>query len=117
MKNGGVHDPVLAPVSEVLTFLAKQFAEGKQYRTINVLRFAISSAHVHVDSKPIGQHPLVVRLMRGVSICQPPLPPNFGVIHRKETLERCILNRISQHIESYIHSEQFGFVSSRSCAT
>ena len=67
-------DPVLAPVSEVLTFLAEQFAEGKQYRTINVLRSAISSAHVHVDSKPIGQHPLVVRLMRGVSICRPPQP-------------------------------------------
>ena len=66
--------PVLAPVSEVLTFLAEQFAEGKQYRTINVLRSAISSAHVHVDSKPIGQHPLVVRLMRGVSICRPPQP-------------------------------------------
>ena len=67
-------DPVLAPVSEVLTFLAEQFAEGKQYRTINVRRSAISSAHVHVDSKPIGQHPLVVRLMRGVSICRPPQP-------------------------------------------
>ena len=108
---------MLAPVSEVLTFLAEQFAEGKQYRTINMLRSAISSAHVHLDSKPIGQHPLVVRLMRGVSTCRPPLPPNFGVIRRKQTVERCIRNRISQHIESYIYSEQFGFVSSRSCAT
>ena len=67
-------DPVLAPVSKVLTFLAEQFAGGKQYRTINVLRSAISSAHVYVDNKPIGQHPLVVRLMRGVSICRPPQP-------------------------------------------
>ena len=31
-------DPILGPVSEVLTFLAEQFSEGKQYRTINVLR-------------------------------------------------------------------------------
>ena len=38
-------DPVLAPVSKVLTFLAEQFAGGKQYRTINVLGSAISSAH------------------------------------------------------------------------
>ena len=67
-------DPVLAPVSKVLTFLAEQFAEGKQYRTINVLRSAISSAHVYVSNKPIGQYPLVIRLMKGVSICRPPQP-------------------------------------------
>ena len=67
-------DPVLAPVSKVLTFLAEQFVGGKQYRTINVLRSAISSAHVYVNNKPIGQHPLVIRLMRGVSICRPPQP-------------------------------------------
>ena len=52
--------------------MAEQFAEGKQYRTINVLRSAISSAHVYANNKPIGQHPLVIRLMRGVSICRPP---------------------------------------------
>ena len=67
-------DPVLRPVSEVLTFLAEQFSEGKQYRTINVLRSAISSAHMHVNNKPIGQHPLVIRLMKGVSISRPPQP-------------------------------------------
>ena len=67
-------DPVCGPVSEVLTFLAEQFSNGKEYRTINVLRSAISSAHVHVDNKPVGQHPLVVRLMKGVSISRPPQP-------------------------------------------
>ena len=39
-----------------------------------MLRSAISSAHVYVNNKPIGQHPLVIRLMRGVSICRPPQP-------------------------------------------
>ena len=34
-----------------------------------------------------------------------------------KTLQRCILNHISQHIQSNIHSTQFGFVSGRSCAT
>ena len=67
-------DPILGPVSEVLTFLAEQFSEGKQYRTINVLRSAISSAHAHVDTKPIGQHPLVIKLMKGVAISRPPQP-------------------------------------------
>ncbi len=50
-------DPVFGPVLEVLTFLAEQFSNGKQYRTINVLRSAISSAHVHVDNEPIGRIP------------------------------------------------------------
>ena len=34
-----------------------------------------------------------------------------------KTLERCIPNHISQHIQSNIHSAQFGFVNGRSCAT
>ena len=34
-----------------------------------------------------------------------------------KTLERCLLNHIPQHIQSNIHSAQFGFVNGRSCAT
>ena len=34
-----------------------------------------------------------------------------------KTLERCILNHISQYIQSNIHSAQFGFVNGRCCAT
>ena len=67
-------DPVLCPVSDILTFLAEQFAMGKEFRTVNVLRSAISSAHCHIDNKPAGQHPLVVRLMKGVSISRTPQP-------------------------------------------
>ena len=48
---------------KVLTFLGDQYLKEKQYRTLNVLCLAISSAHVLVDNKPICQHPLVVRLM------------------------------------------------------
>jgi hypothetical protein len=54
--------------------LAEQFEQGNQYRTINVLRSAISSAHVHVDNKLIGQHLLIIKLMKGVSISRPPQP-------------------------------------------
>jgi hypothetical protein len=67
-------DPVLCPVSDILTFLAEQFSKGKEYRTVNVLRLSISSAHCHIDNKHVGQHPLVVRLMNGVSISRPPQP-------------------------------------------
>ena len=67
-------NPVLSPIEEILTFLAEQFSDGKEYRTINVFRSAISSAHVYLDGKPVGQHPLVVRLMKGISISRPPQP-------------------------------------------
>ena len=43
-----------------------------QYQTVNVLRSAISSTHQWVDGKPIGQHPLVIRLLKGISNERPP---------------------------------------------
>ena len=45
-----------------------------QYRTVNVLLSAISSTHQWVDWKPIGQHPLVIRLLKGISNERPPRP-------------------------------------------
>ena len=57
-----------------MTFLAEQFSNSKEYRTVNVVRSAISSAHGHVDDKPVGQHSLMIRIMKGVSISRPPQP-------------------------------------------
>ena len=62
------------PINEILIFLAEKYSEGKEYRTINVFRSAISSTHIHIDNKPVGQHPLVIRLMKGISISRPPQP-------------------------------------------
>ena len=67
-------DPISAGVNNVLTFLSEQFQNNLQYRTVNVLRSAISSTHQLIDGKPIGQHPLVVRLMKGISNERPPRP-------------------------------------------
>ena len=67
-------NPVLYPVPDISTFLAEQFSNGKEYRTVNVLRSAISSAHCHVDNKPVGQHALLIKRMKGVSISRPPQP-------------------------------------------
>ena len=57
-------DPISCPVSEFLTLLAEQFSQGKEYWSRNVLRSAISSAHCHVDDKPVEQHPLIVKLLK-----------------------------------------------------
>ena len=67
-------DPLSAPLSEVLEFLCEQFDSGKQYRTINTIRSAISMTHEEVDGLRVGQHPLVSRFLKGVFNSRPPAP-------------------------------------------
>ena len=55
-------------------FLAAIFKQGLEYNTINGYRSAISAYHVHINNKPVGEHPEVSRLMRGVSNERPPQP-------------------------------------------
>ena len=47
---------------------------GKQYRTINTLRSAISMSHNEIDGTRVGQHPLVSRFLKGVFNNRPPAP-------------------------------------------
>jgi hypothetical protein len=67
-------DPLSAPVREVLEFLCERFEAGKQYRTINTLRSAISMTHEEVDGVRVGQHPMVSRFLKGVYNLRPPAP-------------------------------------------
>ena len=67
-------DPISAGLNNVPTFLSEQFESNFQYRTVNVLRSAISSTHQSVDGKPIGQHLLVILLLKGISNERPPRP-------------------------------------------
>ena len=67
-------NPISANVKDILTFLSDQFDSNLQYRTINVLRSAISSIHPWIEGKPVGQHPLVTRLMKGIANERPPKP-------------------------------------------
>ena len=61
---------VHAAISAILDFLACQLAEGRQYRTINSSHLAISMTHTPiVDGAVMGKHPLVIRLMKGISNC------------------------------------------------
>ena len=64
-------DPFSGLVKEVL---ANLHDEGYIYRSLNSYRSAISSVHERVDGCPVGQHPLVIRLMKGVFNDRPPLP-------------------------------------------
>ena len=67
-------NPISATVKDILTFLSDQFDNNLQYRTVNVLRSAISSIHPWIESKPVGQHPLVIRLIKGIANERPPKP-------------------------------------------
>ena len=48
-------DPISASLNSILSFLADCFDEGLQYRSINVLRSALSSTHPKIDGHPVGQ--------------------------------------------------------------
>lgn len=67
-------DPLSAPLKDVLEFLLLEFEAGKQYRTINTTRSAISMTHTEVDGVRIGQHPLVTRMLKGIFNSRPPKP-------------------------------------------
>jgi len=65
---------VSAPLSEVLEFLAKAFSDGLEHCSTNVLCSAISSTHSKIDSFPVGHHPCVTKLMKGILNSHPPKP-------------------------------------------
>ena len=58
-----------------------------KYRTINVLRSALSSIHPKIDSYCVGQHPYVINLMWGI-LNSRLLPPRFAY-----TWDLCLLTR------------------------
>ena len=58
----------------VKDFLTDLFEQGMQHRSINTIRSAVSMTHDNIEGTPIGQHPLVTRLLRGVHNLRPPKP-------------------------------------------
>lgn len=50
------------------------FNDGAAYRSVNVARSDISTAHTKVDGHPTGQHPLVTQQLKGMFNSRPPKP-------------------------------------------
>ncbi len=67
-------NPISASIRDILIFLGDQFDKDLQYRMVNVLCSAISSIHPWIDGKPVGQHALVTRLIKGIANQRPPKP-------------------------------------------
>ena len=61
-------------LADITSFLSDCFNEGLEYRTLNTYRSALSGVLPPVDGFPVGQHPLVVRLLKGVQNLRPALP-------------------------------------------
>ena len=57
----------------MINFLAELFREGYQYRSLNSYRSAISAVHARIDGHTVGQHPLVVRMLKGAFNERPPV--------------------------------------------
>ena len=67
-------NPTSGPIRDVINFLAELYNKGYQYRSLNSYRSAISTVHLEVDDHPVGQLPLVSRMLKGVFNERPPLP-------------------------------------------
>lgn len=62
-------------VVEVIEFLTTLFNKKLGYSALNTARSALST-FVNCDGKPVGQHPLVIRFLKGVFQLRPALPRN-----------------------------------------
>ncbi|XP_076065157.1 uncharacterized protein LOC143039186 [Oratosquilla oratoria] len=67
-------NPFNPTVSNIINFLSETFDRNVGYETINTARSAISSLGIVVDGCRAGNHPLVIRFMKGILNLRPPLP-------------------------------------------
>lgn len=67
-------DPMSGALNTILKFLTDMFRSGKAYGTLNIFRSMLSSTLPPVDSFPVGQHPMVIRLLKGIYNSKPPTP-------------------------------------------
>ncbi|CAC5411891.1 unnamed protein product [Mytilus coruscus] len=59
-------DPYTASLEICANFLTHLFEKGLQYRTIAGYRFMLSSVLSPIEKIPVGQHPYIIRLLKGV---------------------------------------------------
>ena len=67
-------DPFSASIANVLEFLTEEFKAGREYRSLNCYRSAISSTNLPIQGFAVGKHPLVCRLLKGTYNLRPPQP-------------------------------------------
>jgi hypothetical protein len=66
-------DTYSASLTDCAEFLASLYYEGLQYKTIAGYRSMLSSVLQPVGKFPVGQHPYIIRLLKGVFNLRPPI--------------------------------------------
>ncbi len=61
-------------VSNILCFLTELYEKGLGYSSVNTAKSALSNILGNIDNVSVGQHPLVIKFMKGVSKLRPPMP-------------------------------------------
>ena len=67
-------DPLCPSVANITRFLAWSFNQGLQRRTITTYRSALSGILPPIEGFAVGQHPLIIRLLKGVLNLRPATP-------------------------------------------
>lgn len=67
-------DEATPSITDCINFLARLHHQGAGYSSVNAARSALSAAVSVQGSGPVGDHPLVKRLLRGVYLRAPPTP-------------------------------------------
>ena len=84
-------DPFKTPIVKVANFLAYKFKKGLSYSTLCGYRSAISAYHDNVDNRKLGEHPKLVKLLKGVFNCRQPqkrAAPNWSLTKVLSSLRR-----------------------------
>ena len=72
---------IQASIESILEFFSSDSSEfnlWRAQRTVNVYQSPISDTHPKIDSVRVGEHSLVVQLLKGAYNLRPPLPRYSG---------------------------------------
>ena len=75
-------DPYEASLNNVANFLTSLYEKGLKYRTIAGYRSMLSFVLPPIENVQVGQHPYIIRLLKGVFNIKPPkhkLVPDWGL--------------------------------------
>lgn len=84
-------DPYTASIVDCVEFLTFLFHEGLKYRTISGYRSMLSAVVRPVNNVPVGQHPHLIRLLKGVFVSRPPtisLVPEWNLTKVLDCLQK-----------------------------
>ena len=72
-------DPLSATLADILQYCTDLHASGKSDITVNLHRSALSKTVGQLEGFAIGEHPLVIRLLKGCYHLNPPCPKNGSI--------------------------------------